>query len=657
MIKGFNSVWISKWWFRNLLVFCLFLVIGFSVYWNSLGNSFQFDDEMVITYNKNIRTLKNVFNFFINPELISADSNMAKHYRPLVVISYAINYAIGGYNPIGYHFVNIVLHIGTAFLVFLIFKAVSGISQHAVSRTEQISTRTFLPKGGWGDYFPALAAGLIFLVHPFNSEAVNYITARFSIMSSFFYLLAFYCWVKYRESAVSSKQLAGTVHSSLRPVHYYIFSLLSFVASMLCKEIAVTLPIMFWLYDIYFVYQRSAGMGAKKTKFLNWRMYPGYLPFIGIVIIPYLLVRLSSYKSVLPPFQRDIFIQFMTVAPVLVKHWQMFFLPSPLTIGHIIKIQNVFWSFPVIYSGIILIIYISIAALLYRVSLHCWKVVSFFMFWFFVVLLPTTVIPLNAIFQENRGYLALISFAVLAGVIVGIMKDVKVHNLAVGLLLVILVVYSVVTINQNKIWKDEITLWSDAVKKYPTSPAAYTALGIAYTRAGKYDKSLEASRRALILGGADNFFVHDNLAHIYMLQEKWELVIKELELAIKGYPYKPINHNDIGIAYFKTGKMELAERHYKWAISLDNLYYQSWFNLGALYVRQGKVREAVQAYKNVLLINPSHINSMLRIGLLSEKMGEKKEAVDYYKMILQQAGKGEEELAKEAGERLKTIGE
>lgn len=652
MTVDFTSGWLSKWWFRNLLVISLFLIIGFSVYWNSLDNSFQFDDEIVITYNKNIRSLSNTFNFFIKPGMISADPYSVKHYRPLVVLSYAINYAIGGYNPVVYHLTNIIIHIVTAFLVYLILKAMLGII-------------------AWGGYFPAIAAGLVFLVHPFNAEAVNYITARFGVMSALFYLLAFYCWVLFRSQKLEVRSKKSEVRRKMPDEQrqgfsnflslascFYIASLLSFVAAMLCKEIAVTLPVVLWLYDIYFFNPDTRGGGSLlKDKIFNFRSYLCYLPFLFVVIVPYLFIRFISYHSVLSQFQRSLFVQLMTEAPVLIKHWQLFFLPYPLTIGHMINIQKVFWSFPVIYSGIILIIYIVFAVLFYRINATTWKVVSFFMFWFFIVLIPTTFLPLNAIFQENRGYLAVISFAVLIGVILGLLRNARLRYPAVIALIIIVAVYSVLTINQNKVWKDEITLWSDVLGKYPVSPLGYTVLSVAYRRAGKIDKSLEASRRALLLGGEDNYIVHDNIAQIQISMEKWDLAAEELEKAIKGYQYKPQSHNDLGIAYYKTGKLDLAESQYKEAIRLDNMYHQAWNNLGALYLEQGRLTEAIQAYKNVLVITPSHIKSMFQLGLLYERLGKKKEAAGYYKLIFQQKVDGQEELGKEAVNRLKIMGE
>ena len=180
---------------------------------------------------------------------------------------------------------------------------------------------------------------------------------------------------------------------------------------MLSKEVVITLPIVFWLYDIYFC-------GRWRT-ILNWRTCLPYLPFVLIVVIPYIVIRASSFGGVLPYFKRDMWTQIFTELPVLILHWKMFLIPVLLTPVHYVEIYPTFWSFTVISSALILSGYVTMAILLSRSSSYLCKVVSFFMFWFFIVLLPTTLIPLNAIFQENRGYLAVVSFVVLAGIAIG----------------------------------------------------------------------------------------------------------------------------------------------------------------------------------------------------------------------------------------------
>src|SRR3990170_7749215 len=147
-------------------------------------------------------------------------------------------------------------------------------------------------------------------------------------MSVFFYLFAFYCWVRYRDTQISN----------FRHRTFYISSVLAFVAGILSKEAAITLPIMLWLYDIYFFKESKIGSNVQERQkwrlnaiFLNWRTYLSYIPFILLVIIPYLIMRGSSFGRILPGSKRDILTQSFTQFTVLFKYLKMSFLPVSLS--------------------------------------------------------------------------------------------------------------------------------------------------------------------------------------------------------------------------------------------------------------------------------------------------------------------------------------
>ena len=619
--------WIKKWRDSALMIMCLFILLGTGIYWNSFGNPFHYDDQTYVEVNENIRTLKNIPEFFVNPRMLAANPYEAGHYRPLVVSSYAVNYAIGGLSPFGYHIGNLAFHVGSAFLVFLILKGLP------------------LP------IFTALAAGLIFLVHPFNSEAVNYITARSSVMSGFFYLLGFYCWVRFRE------QTAGSRFTAV----FYTFSILAFILGMLSKEVVITLPIVFWLYDLYFHNIPHSALRTPHSALrtlLNWRTCIPYLPFFFIVVIPYIIIRVFSYGGVLPHFKRDIWTQIFTGLPVLILHWKMFLIPVLLTPVHHVKIYSTFWSFPVISSALILTGYAVIAILLFRSSSYLCKVVSFFMFWFFIVLLPTTLFPLNAIFQENRGYLAVVSFVVLAGAAIGELDKRRLRKVGVVLLVFIIVIYSALVFQRNRVWKDELTLWTDTVQKAPQSPLGYTALGVAYQRLGMYNDAFDAYQKALILGGDKNFIVHDNVARIYMTQQKWEMAAQAFEKAILAFSYKAETHHDLAVAYFRIGRLDLSEKHFKEAVRLNPGHYKTYYNLGVLYTKKGMLEEAVHAYQKAIALSTGDLKLHIILGTLLEDLGKQGEAVEHYRIVAEQAGRDEEGLSVEAGrnlERLKNI--
>src|SRR3990167_535614 len=370
--------------------------------------------------------------FFKSPRYSSFEGVFTSHYRPFLVTSYAVNYAIGGLNPAGFHIVNFGFHAGSAFLVYLILLTILRGSVK-----------------GEQDVFIALAAGLIFLLHPFNSEVVNYITARSSVMCSFFYLFSFYCWIRFREV-------------TNRSGFFYILSLFFFILAMLTKEIAITLPAVLFLYDLYFL---------RRTSF----NYKEYFPYVFLVIIPYLFYRIMVYGRIIGGSLQDFYPNLLTQPAVLLKYIQLLVFPRGLTIEHDISMSYAINDMGVILSIISLIILLAAAYFLFKRGKE-WRVLSFFILWFFITLLPTTLIPLNAKLQENRGYLAGIGFMLFTGVIVGKLRG----RIQVILLVIILFIYSILTIQQNGVWKDDYTLWKNALNKSPSSARVHDNLGLAY---------------------------------------------------------------------------------------------------------------------------------------------------------------------------------
>ena len=301
----------------------------------------------------------------------------------------------------------------------------------------------------------SFATALIFAVHPFNAEVVNYITARSSVMCSFFYLLSFYFWIRFRSQKGS---------------YFYIISLLAFILAMLTKEIAITLPLMLFLYDFYFL--RG-----------SLRRYLAYLPYVLLVIVPYLAYRMMVYGHIVGatrPYMQNM----LTQTTVLLKYIQLMFLPVGLTIDHDIKSVGTILNGTVIVAILLLLLVIAATYVLFRLGRE-WRVVSFFILWFFITLLPTTVIPLNAILQENRGYLGGIVSAVIAGVLISRIKRI----IVLPALIVLIIALSILTVQRNIVWRNDLSLWNDAVAKSPLSARAHDNLGLAYMRIQKYDIS------------------------------------------------------------------------------------------------------------------------------------------------------------------------
>ena len=530
----------------GITVFILLIVLTGTVYLNSLNNGFHFDDIHHIVDNKYLRSLNNIPRFFIDIDTFSAESAVSGgHFRPLVLTSHAVSYAISGANPIGYHIVSLIFHVGSAFMLFLIVKAIlSGVRQDisGVSGARNDSA----------GFFVALAAALIFAVHPFNSEAVNYITARSSLMSGFFYLLAFYCWVRYRVSLTS---------------YFYLSSLLAFLLSLLSKEMAITLPLILFIYDLYFI--PVSGDSFYKRLKMHCRVSAGIIPFVLVISIPYIIASIYLADSRISSKPTDYYLHLLTEAKVIVKYIYLLFVPAGLSVEHKIPFAASIWETGVIGSIVLIALIIAVLLILYRHKDIEWRAVSFFSFWFFISLLPVILVVLQAPLQENRGYIAAAGFAVFAGTVLN--KSVQWSRrhaaLKILLLILVLILYSAMTIERNVIWASEYNLWEDAVKKSPMSWRAHYVLGKVYYNSRLEGLAIKEITRAVEIK-PDYFDALHALGVIYMKRGELEPAREMLEKAVDAEPYWSNGRMSLGEVYEKLGRRDLAFREFETAVRL-----------------------------------------------------------------------------------------
>lgn len=523
-------------------VFLLISIVSGVIYSNSLDNGFHFDDKHHIIDNKYLRSLNNIPLFFVDINTFSG-TYQTDHYRPLILISYTINYYFNRLNPVGYHLVNLLFHVGTAFSVFLIVQAM-------------LNRKAF---------FAAMASGLIFAVHPFNSEGVNYITARSSVMSTFFYLLSFYCWVRYRGHGARGTEHGSqpsTSISTFTSAYFYIASLLAYLLGLLTKETLITLPIILWLYDLYFPRVSSSG----KKNFLL------YTPYILFVSVPYILLKkyfagtlLLSGKPV-----RGYYMNLLMETKVLVKYLYLLFFPVNLSIDHPIFEVTSILDWKVLGSILLLMIVIGLSLYLSRNNNYEWRIVSFFILWFFITMLPTTIIPLNAPLQENRGYLAGVGFSIFLGMAISrsAMNSKYRKAFTSSILILIIVLYSLITFDRNSVWKEDFTLWLDASEKLPMSWRAHYSLGNAYYRDFRLtDLAINEYKKAIEAKG-DYYEAMDGLGYIYLERGEFTPALIEFEKAIAIEPAYIEPHINLARVYMKLGRKELAKKECELVVKL-----------------------------------------------------------------------------------------
>src|SRR5712691_406567 len=204
---------------------------GFAVYWNSLAAPFTFDDEDAIVINEQIR--------HISTSLSPTEQGSPLAGRPLVSLTFAVNYTLGGLDVRGYRLVNVAFHVVVALLLF------GCVGRAFTARQNNLAPRKAAP------YTPdlAFAIALIWMVHPLVTEPVDYVSQRTELMMAAFFLATLYFGGSTFAGRRSERGTRPT-YGGTRPT----LSVICCALGMACKETMVVAPVVVMLYDRTFTF-------------------------------------------------------------------------------------------------------------------------------------------------------------------------------------------------------------------------------------------------------------------------------------------------------------------------------------------------------------------------------------------------------------------
>jgi Flp pilus assembly protein TadD len=366
--------------------------------------------------------------------------------RPILMLTYWLNYLTSGTDPLSYHVVNVMLHAAAAVLVFFILQRVLSIAE---------ATRN--PRA-W-----ALTGAALFLVHPLQTESVDYIAGRSEVVSGFLFCAAWLVFLKAFESPTG-------VLTSLK-------ILVLGGAAVLAKENAVCLPAILFATDVFWGKRPLASQMKRRVKL--------YVPFVlgGAVVAVWILRNLTAgtgagLSSGATPAQYG-----LTQCRVILTYVRLFFVP----VG-----QNGDWQLPFFHSladngawlyGLSLLALIAGIAWLF----DRYRLVSFGLVVFLLMLAPTSsVVPIKDVLAERRMYVPIIGL-ILASIAVFIAIDnrfqPKTQNLRVLAVLLVVIAASL-SWQRSAVWTGPFAFWSDSEEKNPSNSRAHFGLGSALLVAG-----------------------------------------------------------------------------------------------------------------------------------------------------------------------------
>ncbi|MDV2480135.1 MAG: tetratricopeptide repeat protein, partial [bacterium] len=257
-------------------------------------------------------------------------------------------------------------------------------------------------------------------------------------------------------------------------------------------------------------------------------------------------------------------------------------------------------------------------------------------------LLPVTnVIPIRNPMADRYLYLPSIGFCAVVGwALVEASRAAKqrwgVSRAGVLALLgaAVFIPWGAVTLKQNTVWGDNMTLWSETARLEPKSAKAHSNLGALLVLEGNNGEAEVALKRAIALDRSDSS-AYNNLGYIYEQQGQTEQAKAYYREAIRLDPTYPEAHNGMGIILLKEGNNAEAEAAFRRAVAADRAYVSAYKNLGFTYQRQGQTEKAKVAYREAIRLKPTYAKALNSLGTLLESEGNYVEAETAYRRAME----------------------
>jgi protein O-mannosyl-transferase len=501
---------------RELWIPLLILTfVTLAVYSVTFFNGFVMDDEVIIVNNPQTLSLANV------PEVLLAPDLIKPYYRPLNRASYLFDFQVAGMNPAWYHGINIFIHLGNVILLYLV-------------------AMRFL-RNSYG----ALAAALLFAVHPVNSEAVNFISARNTLLALFFSLASLLVWMNSRE-----KRAVIPVGSPFL-----------FFCGLLCKETAFMMIAVFFL-AAFIPLQEGEERLSWKGRALE------LLPYLVMTAI-YFSMRAYSLQGIVgtPVPAEGLLSRLVINYRIIPQYMGLLLFPADLTLFHKVPPGGLFsppWYLPAM---------IGFLAILWIVVKSRSRAAIFGLAWLVINYVPiSNIVPIpSEQLQERYLYMPAVGFFLWTGALFTWIYDNGRFRRALWAGAVVAVAaLAVVAVQRNLDWRNNLSLFSSGVRNDPDSPAAHYNLGTAYMETGQ----LEKARR------------------------QWEMT-----LSID--PQYADALTQMGTFAAVRGDLRLAERYYLSALQAppgetDPDKSMAHFNLGKIYEKWHQPQEALLHYSRFL---------------------------------------------------------
>ena len=522
------------------------------------------------------------------------------HYQPINWLTYAVDYQLGGLDPARYHLTQAFLHALAAVLVLSV--------SHRLLRLASPDWHSDL------HWAAAIFAGLLFALHPLRVESVAWASARGDILATIFYLAAILAYIP---AALSSHQRA-------MPGSRLLLVALLFTLAALSKEMAVTLPAVLIVLDVYPL-RRLPG---SPRRWLDTPHRPILLEKLPLLIISGAVIAGAFFAAggdtVAGLREHPLSTRLAQLIVSIVHYPYRTLVPGSLSPLNEFPIGFGLTHRRVLISGLALLLTI-IALMMAR---RKWPGLTDAVCCYVILILPVTGLTQRGpqMTADRYSYLSCIPFALIAG---GLFARflLRSRGLAILTAALILIALTVRTQSQLSRWRDSITLWNHALAVDPTSGGAHCNLAQALETAGHSDQAIEHYRRGLALGWRHPT-VYRNLAAILQRTGRHTEAIEAYRADIQHYPGRWESYYYLAISYERMGDVQNAADAYRQALELRLDLPDAHVALARLFMLHGHDAEAVPRLLYALELDPRHPEALERLAILRAREGDYDAAVE-----------------------------
>jgi len=457
----------------------------------------------------------------------------------------------------------------------------------------------------------AFITALLFGIHPLHVESVAWISERKDVLYAFFYILSLVCYLFYLDNKSTTK--------------YYFFTLFFFILSLLSKPMAVTLPFVLFLMD----YLRNQRI---KTRSL-FEKIPFFIFSFLFGIVTLYAQRLSEHSDPTYAFPVSIFVACHGLLFYLYK----MFLPIKLAALYRYPLDNTIYTHFEYVIAPIIVLFIS--SLIYYSSKFTKNIVWGSLFYLITLLPVIQLLPIGlAVASDRYTYVPLIGiFFILSNFFVWIWNTIcknHVYLRLTAVLFSILIVFQLSTLTYRlcKVWKDDISLWSNVIRYYPKTDLPYNNRGGAYFKISEYDNALSDFFKAIEIN-PQYAEAHSNICSTYFKKNEIHKALPYCESALRIKPLQPNTYAILGDIYWTTDKA-LSIELYKKAISMSSHYFAGHARLCKAYMELHKYDDAYPICLQAVTYNPDDVAFCNNTGNFFLSAGQYGRALAFYRAAL-----------------------